>query len=467
AAIAAVLVIIRRLSDRTPSPRIQRQWRESSRRLIVAGVRDSGLRQRLALRGPTIMNAAQSAADQIRFLSRARIDGDLMSARLERLARQLTESDEARRTKADRQADEKRLKDLRRRRQDLEGEQTRRDLTADERKELSDAISEERQAETYRKARDKRWGHLTANDRDEWLDAVRSTLRDRGNALTNAIVDAWAYRQYSVGVMLSTKAAGVQFMVAFNNPPSGPDVRTTSFCRWVHGRPVKLSTAISRFSRHEQAVREGDRDAAIRSTPFVGRREFKAADEAEGDAKKLSFVPHPRANDDSYRTVWVDVSKIDSEFSKESTYIGPNDVGIGGRRDEFKRFLRTGEPIQQSLGIVDANGNFDGFVDGRHRFAVLRDAGHKAVPISFDFFGETGSVDDRVHRFRQRFGAAPQDRRDRPRRVSDQAMREFFGGGRIPPYHWRCRTILRPAPRGMFSPADLRLPNGLIPVAAA
>lgn len=98
---------------------------------------------------------------------------------------------------------------------------------------------------------------------------------------------------------------------------------------------------------------------------------------------KIHFVPHPNQRDDE-TTVSVDVSKLDSSWSKNQDEYLPKDgkgkSEVSGRRESFEDFLKTGQPIQASRGNIH-DGAFS-FMDGRHRFAVMRDKGIKEVSVT-------------------------------------------------------------------------------------
>ncbi len=55
---------------------------------------------------------------------------------------------------------------------------------------------------------------------------------------------------------------------------------------------------------------------------------------------------------------------------------------VKGRREGVKSFIKTGKPIQASRLTLGPKGE-PSFIDGRHRFAVLRDLGamHVAVTV--------------------------------------------------------------------------------------
>ncbi len=101
------------------------------------------------------------------------------------------------------------------------------------------------------------------------------------------------------------------------------------------------------------------------------------------DGRTVSFVPHPVAKHGGRTTVMVDPAKLDAELAKDTNFHvpvggGPNE--IAGRRDNFKRFLESGKPIEQPevsvhKGKIRLN-------DGRHRFSVLHEAGIDQIPVT-------------------------------------------------------------------------------------
>jgi SPP1 gp7 family putative phage head morphogenesis protein len=95
----------------------------------------------------------------------------------------------------------------------------------------------------------------------------------------------------------------------------------------------------------------------------------------------------------------ADVMKLDKLWKKHSPdlYIpkGGGGAEIGGRRDEFERFLAEdpNRPIEMPrVGVIPANSRFNdsdepivGFANGRHRFSIMRDKnGKKAIAIQVD-----------------------------------------------------------------------------------
>ncbi len=104
----------------------------------------------------------------------------------------------------------------------------------------------------------------------------------------------------------------------------------------------------------------------------------------------VRFVPHSAAQDNrGYVTVIVSVAKVDADLRKsKSQYVGPGGTGaaIAGRYENFARFLErarnAGTAIEQPRAYIAVDTGLIDLGDGRHRFAVLRDQGAVAVPVS-------------------------------------------------------------------------------------
>lgn len=108
----------------------------------------------------------------------------------------------------------------------------------------------------------------------EDLDRV---LADPSGALSKAIVDSWGYRIYNIGIFDAADAAGVTALVAINPM----DDRTTPFCRWVHGRVIRMDRARRQVREFRAAVAAEDREGVIRAWRFIsmskaGMRRAKA-----------------------------------------------------------------------------------------------------------------------------------------------------------------------------------------------
>lgn len=116
-------------------------------------------------------------------------------------------------------------------------------------------------------------------------------------------------------------------------------------------------------------------------------RKFRRRGVPETVAAGVTFTPSAAAKAQRMTTVMVDVAKLDEAFQKDTGFaIGPGGAGaITGRREAFLAFLAKaraeGKPVEQPQVTVDPEGGV-AFVDGRHRFSVLRDQGVERLPIS-------------------------------------------------------------------------------------
>lgn len=88
---------------------------------------------------------------------------------------------------------------------------------------------------------------------------------------------------------------------------------------------------------------------------------------------------------EGYKLVNIDVAKFDAAFKKDPTfYIGPDGTGgINGRYGRVKQFMTDNSTFEASSVVVNADGSV-GFQNGRHRYAVLRDAANQVIPVAMD-----------------------------------------------------------------------------------
>lgn len=106
----------------------------------------------------------------------------------------------------------------------------------------------------------------------------------------------------------------------------------------------------------------------------------------------VAFVKSLRAKDQRMPTVTVDVAKVDEAWQRDHPdyYVprGGQPDAVGQAKYEqvrqfVERAIAEGIPVEQSQIVVDRDGSVS-FIDGRHRFAVLRDLGAVAIPVSVD-----------------------------------------------------------------------------------
>jgi hypothetical protein len=100
-----------------------------------------------------------------------------------------------------------------------------------------------------------------------------------------------------------------------------------------------------------------------------------------------------------FRLVTADVAKVDNAWRyPDSSYIDADGSGsIAGRIELFERWLsdHPGESILAPTVYLSDLRDRVHFHDGRHRFAVLRDHGYRAIKV--------GVLRSQVGRFRRHF----------------------------------------------------------------
>lgn len=64
------------------------------------------------------------------------------------------------------------------------------------------------------------------------------------------VADQWSYRWFNIGQFVTAREDGFTIFEAFNNPPRGPDTKTTPFCRFIHRRPISVSRAEDQIRNH-------------------------------------------------------------------------------------------------------------------------------------------------------------------------------------------------------------------------
>ncbi len=83
-----------------------------------------------------------------------------------------------------------------------------------------------------------------------------------------------------------------------------------------------------------------------------------------------------------YQMVHVNVDKVEADWRKEKDFHIPSGDS-NAKYHRVQQFMRS-SPKEFNVPVMSVNERETGFVDGRHRFAVLRDAGYKRVPVSMD-----------------------------------------------------------------------------------
>ncbi len=81
--------------------------------------------------------------------------------------------------------------------------------------------------------------------------------------------------------------------------------------------------------------------------------------------------------------VMINVAKLDASFAKDREfYVGPQGAGgIAGRYERFGNWLKGGEAIGMPEVCLNDKGEIS-FINGRHRFAWMRDNGVTKLPVA-------------------------------------------------------------------------------------
>lgn len=115
-----------------------------------------------------------------------------------------------------------------------------------------------------------------AAGRRELLTAVREILQDDDGQKSRLAVDTWAYRTWNIATVGAAFVAGVPSLELFNNFPSGPDGRTTPFCRSVHRLEIQTSEAWQKVTDYYSAVDEGDFEKVKKDGGWLSSEEARA-----------------------------------------------------------------------------------------------------------------------------------------------------------------------------------------------
>jgi len=111
----------------------------------------------------------------------------------------------------------------------------------------------------------------------------------------------------------------------------------------------------------------------------------------------VSFIQHSIGGRHEV-AVWVDPQRLDQDWQKDAGYYLPPGEDKSGRAADFRRFLAKEKAVEASRVVLGDDGEIS-FVDGRHRFSVLRDDGASRVAVMVPV--------DQVPEFEARYGAEP------------------------------------------------------------
>ena len=256
AIVAAVLLLMSQRFDTPMSGQQKNRARRMSNDLVLAGIQSTSGFGRLNRSGRTMQRLSRRGGAELEALGRWRARSDAFEARVAASVEDFVEREEARRTTSQREAEEAeaRAKALREISREIERRADGTQPPPAEPKLSQPPLRSD--------------GRVAAEDKSAWLADFRRTMEIAANS-SGPIADAWAYRQYNIGRFIAMRAAGVKVFEAFNNPPDGPDDRTTNFCRWVHLKPIKVERIERQLNVLAQAVREDDRALIETAWPLL------------------------------------------------------------------------------------------------------------------------------------------------------------------------------------------------------
>jgi len=174
----------------------------------------------------------------------------------------------------------------------------------------------------------------------------------------------------------------IKTVVSFKLTPTqlrevAPDMR--------YGWSDKLSTHQLLLLEHPH-ISGADVDTNQEKVAATQVKSVTARASLEVDKRPITFTKPARAEKDTM--VLVDTAAFDKEFAKdEGAYIGPGGTGntISSRYQQFETYLSRTTRVEVPEVAFVPKGQGGGqvrFVNGRHRYAVLRDHGLKTMPIA-------------------------------------------------------------------------------------
>lgn len=106
----------------------------------------------------------------------------------------------------------------------------------------------------------------------------------------------------------------------------------------------------------------------------------------QANAVAASMQPDPRWYALRWVTVCCDLARAEALFRNWAGHLGCGAEAVPGKRARFERFLQEepGRPVYCPVVRLVARGEVCElrFIDGMHRFCVLRDAGAVRIPLT-------------------------------------------------------------------------------------
>jgi hypothetical protein len=174
-------------------------------------------------------------------------------------------------------------------------------------------------------------------------------------------------------------AAGIQIKKA-GDPPVGTTAAAGG--EFSGDFNVLLPQVRMAIEQHTFRFVQATLNTATEETMQAYREHIEAAGlvGTTADGRTIRFERHEAAGRGE-RVIMVDPHKLDAAWVGDDNRIPPGGEGAAGRRAGVERFLESGEPMQAPRVRIGADGK-PYFIDGRNRFAVLRDLGIDQIALT-------------------------------------------------------------------------------------
>lgn len=129
-------------------------------------------------------------------------------------------------------------------------------------------------------------------DRESWARNLESMIRANMGGVAETLAVELAVVAANAISILDFQRRGIQFAIAFNNPPDGPDDRTTNFCRWVHLKRIGVANAAVKLDALRAAINARDEAAIKRALPVVRTRTGTTNAQHRVDFLRVGIPPY-------------------------------------------------------------------------------------------------------------------------------------------------------------------------------
>lgn len=122
----------------------------------------------------------------------------------------------------------------------------------------------------------------------EWREGVEDLLGAPAKTWVPLAIEDWAVRWRSIGSLEAAEKEGLSLLYALNPL----DHRTSTFCRWLHGRPIEVAEARGQVDSYLEAMRAGDAEEARRAWPLLALKPGMTDKDFELLEQKIGLPPY-------------------------------------------------------------------------------------------------------------------------------------------------------------------------------